>query len=66
VLASEGLGVIAVPAAIESAIRERYGLHRVGEAEGCIERFFAIAVERRLKHPAVVAICNAARDQLFA
>jgi len=30
------------------------------------QRFFAISVERRLKHPAVVAVCEAARQELFA
>jgi LysR family transcriptional activator of nhaA len=30
-----------------------------------IERFYAISVERKLKHPAVVAIAEAARDHLF-
>ena len=30
------------------------------------ERFYAISVERRLKHPAVVAISDAARQALFA
>jgi LysR family transcriptional activator of nhaA len=28
-------------------------------------RFYAISVERRLKHPAVVAICETARRELF-
>ena len=29
------------------------------------ERFYAISAERRLKHPAVVAISSAAREKLF-
>jgi hypothetical protein len=29
-------------------------------------RYYAIPVERKLKHPAVVAICAAARGTLFA
>jgi LysR family transcriptional activator of nhaA len=29
------------------------------------ERFYAISPERRLKHPSVVAICEAARTDLF-
>jgi len=30
------------------------------------ERFYAISVERRIKNPAVVAICDTARHELFA
>jgi LysR family transcriptional activator of nhaA len=30
------------------------------------EKFYAISVERRLKHPAVVAITETARSHLFA
>jgi len=30
-----------------------------------MERFYAISVERKLKHPAVVAISEAARQTLF-
>jgi LysR family transcriptional activator of nhaA len=29
------------------------------------ERFYAISPERRLKHPAVVAISDAARNRIF-
>ena len=37
----------------------------VGAIKGRSERFYAISVERRLKHPAVVAITEAARETLF-
>ena len=30
------------------------------------ERYYAISVERRIKHPAVLVICEAARDKIFA
>jgi LysR family transcriptional activator of nhaA len=30
------------------------------------ERFYAISVERKLKHPAVIAISEAAQQKLFA
>jgi LysR family transcriptional activator of nhaA len=38
----------------------------VGAIETVRERFYAISVERKLKHPAVVAISEAARTKLFA
>jgi hypothetical protein len=31
-----------------------------------LSTFYAISVERKLKHPAAVAICEAARHTLFA
>jgi LysR family transcriptional activator of nhaA len=31
-----------------------------------VERFYAISVERKIQHPAVAAICDAARGDLFA
>jgi LysR family transcriptional regulator, transcriptional activator of nhaA len=59
-----GEGVFAVPAAIESDIRDHYGVGRIGRAAGLRERFYAISVERKLKHPAVVAISEQARRNL--
>jgi hypothetical protein len=41
------------------------GRHRVGHTGAVRVRFYAIYVERRLKHPAVVAICETARQKLF-
>jgi LysR family transcriptional activator of nhaA len=37
----------------------------VGRLETVRERFYAISVERKLKHPAVVAIAEAAHQKLF-
>jgi LysR family transcriptional activator of nhaA len=37
----------------------------IGSTEEVTERFYALSPERRLKHPSVVAITEAAREQLF-
>jgi LysR family transcriptional activator of nhaA len=66
VFASEGLGFVAIPEIIAEHVCERYGLDRIGPAEGCAERYYAITVERRLKHPAVIAISDAAKQKLEA
>jgi LysR family transcriptional activator of nhaA len=63
--ASEGAGLFVGPAAIEREIRAQYGVKSVGSLDGVVERFYAISAERRLKHPAVVAISAAAREKLF-
>ncbi len=63
-LGQAGLGLFAVPSAIDTEVRGHYGVQLVGRA-GIRERFYAITVERRLKHPAAVAISDAARLELF-
>lgn len=53
-----GLGLLAIPAVIETEVRKFYGLQRVGVAEGVQEQFYAVSVERRIKHAGVLAICG--------
>lgn len=60
-----GAGLFPAPSVIEPEIQGRYGVQLVGRLEGVRERFYAISVERKLKHPAVVAISEAARQKLF-
>lgn len=61
-----GLGVFPAPTVIEAEVRQQFGVELVGRVEELRERFYAITVERRLKNPAVVAISEAARSELFA
>lgn len=60
-----GIALFAGPSAIEAEIRRQYGVSVIGRVEEVRERFYAISVERRLKHPAVIAISQAAREGLF-
>ena len=64
VFGQSGAGLFAVPSAIDAEVRRGYGVRLVGRVE-IRERFYAITVERKLKHPAVVAISEAARRKLF-
>jgi LysR family transcriptional activator of nhaA len=66
VLAEKGLGVLAAPDVIAKELRQRYSLQRVGGAKALRQRFFAISVERKIKNPAVAAICEVARKKIFA
>lgn len=59
-------GVFIGPTVIESEIETQYGAKVIGRTKEIIEEFFAISVERRVKHPCVVAIAEASRTQLFA
>ncbi|HJL19953.1 MAG TPA: transcriptional activator NhaR [Sandaracinaceae bacterium LLY-WYZ-13_1] len=60
-----GEGVFPGPTAIEGEITAQYGVQIVGRTEELRERFYAITVERRIKHPAVLAISETARARIF-
>jgi LysR family transcriptional activator of nhaA len=61
-----GAGVFAAPSVLEKQFRQERKLRVVGRVDTVLNRFFAISVERKLKHPAVVAICETARHELFS
>ena len=50
--------------AVDEAV-ERLGFKKVGEARGCRLEFHAITAERRIKHPAVVAVTESSRGKVF-
>lgn len=60
-----GLGVFVGPTVLEAEIEQQYGVRAFGAAPDVIEEFFAITVERRITHPCVTAITEAARNDLF-
>ncbi len=65
VFGQAGIGVFAGPSAIEKEICRQYRVRPIGELPAVKERYYAISVERKLKHPAVVAISEIAREELF-
>lgn len=60
----EGLGIFPAPDLIESEIKRQHNVARIGHAPEIKEHFYAITVERRIKHPAAIAICENARLML--
>lgn len=66
VFGADGVGVFPGPTVVEKQIAAQYRVQVIGRVEDVRERFYAISAERRLKHPAVVAISDAARHGLFA
>ena len=66
VAAEAGLGVVAAPDVVQDEIQKRYKLQLVGRAENVRQRFYAISVERKIRHPAVLAISDTARKHIFA
>ncbi len=60
-----GVGVFPVPTVFEKQLKQQDKLRRIGRTDDVHARFYAISAERKLKHPAVVAICDTARRELF-
>jgi LysR family transcriptional activator of nhaA len=64
VFGQAGKGVFIAPSAIADEVASQYGVQIIGKTEDVREQFYAISVERRLSHPAVVAITETARAWL--
>jgi len=60
-----GVGVFIAASVIEAEVMRQYDVKPVGRVDSVRERFYAISAERRLRHPAVVAVSNAARLEVF-
>jgi LysR family transcriptional activator of nhaA len=58
-----GAGVFPAPSVVEAEVCRQYEVAVVGRTDEVRERFYAISIERKLRHPAVVAISDAAREQ---
>ncbi len=61
----EGAGIFIAPAAIEAEVERQYQVRAIGQVDEVKERFYAISVERRVTHPVVSAVMEAARKKLF-
>lgn len=59
-----GRGFFPAPTAMTRQVEAMYHVKAIGEIKDVSERFFVISPERKLKHPAVVAITEAARFSL--
>lgn len=60
-----GVGVFTAPSSIASQVQQQFGVIALGETKDVVTSYYAISVERKLTHPAVVAISEAARHELF-
>ena len=61
-----GIGIFPAPTAIADEVSQMYDAAKIGTAESVVENYFAISPERKLKHPAVLSLTQAARQRLFA
>ena len=60
-----GDGVFLSPRVVEAETAAQYGVQPVGHSDELVDEFYAISVERRITHPGVAAITQAARSALF-
>jgi LysR family transcriptional activator of nhaA len=61
----EGQGVFMAPRVLDDETCSQFGVQVIGHTAELVEEFYAISVERRISHPCVLAITDAARGQLF-
>lgn len=60
-----GVGVFTSPSVIDAEVARQYRVEAIGDTAQVRERYYAISAERHLRHPAVVAVSQAARSDLF-
>lgn len=65
-IAEAGSGIFVAPTVIKNEIKKRYAIADIGDVTSIRESYYLISSERRLKHPAAVAIFEHARNHLFA
>jgi LysR family transcriptional activator of nhaA len=61
----EGRGVFMSASVLDAETVTQYGVEVIGRTDEMMENFFAVSAERRITHPCVAAITQAARRQLF-
>ncbi|MGE8066613.1 transcriptional activator NhaR [Pseudomonas sp. NPDC089569] len=60
-----GSGIFIGPSVIADEVQRQYGVQVIGQTTAVSESFYAISVERKVKHPGIVAITEGARRELF-
>ncbi len=60
-----GSGFFIAPSVIADEVCKQYGVKLMGQTDAVSESFYAISVERKVKHPSILAITEGARRELF-
>lgn len=58
-LAQAGVGCFAAPISIAESLHAGFGLEQVGVCTGIQERYYAVTLERKAQHPAILAMSAA-------
>ncbi len=62
----EGAGIFIAPSVIEAEVEWQYQVAVIGRVDEVKEHFYAISIERRVKHPVVSVVLKTARESLFS
>lgn len=65
VFGQAGTGIFAAPTAIESEVRRRYRVAKLGDLGRRVVGYYAISADRKIKHPAAAVIAEVAKNKLF-
>lgn len=60
-----GAGLFVAPTAIVNHVCKQHNVIEIGRIDAVVEHLYAITTERRLTHPAIVAISKVARQDVF-
>lgn len=60
-----GLGIFFMPSIIADEVCKNFDVEIIGQLDEITQKFYAISAERKVRHPAVAAICDNARHNLF-
>jgi LysR family transcriptional regulator, transcriptional activator of nhaA len=60
-----GAGLFVAPTAIADYVCRQYSVRRIGRIDAVVEALYAITTERRIRHPATIAVCQAAALEVF-
>lgn len=60
-----GIGLFFMSSIIEEEVCHNFNVKIIGRIDDIQQKFYAISAERKVKHPAVAAICDTARHSLF-
>lgn len=63
VFGQHGAGIFPAPTILEKDIAKQYGVVAIGRTTTVKERFYAITVDRKIRHPVAVAIAEAAKTR---
>lgn len=65
VFSEAAVGAFAAPTPTEVHVKRQYGLSVLGRTRDIVASYYAISLDRRLKHPAVIAISEFAHRSVF-
>lgn len=65
VFGQAGVGIFFMCSTIEEEICRNFNVRVIGQTNEVKQKYYAISAERKVKHPAVSAICDSARSSLF-